>query len=91
LKRGKLETIVTIMGVLGEDNPSRRTEIMHKANLNYKALLWYLELLEASGMIKSIEHREGRTNEKYVLTREGADFLGTIKRALGRLAIAETC
>ena len=88
MKRGRLETIIRIMEVLNEDNPAIRTQIMQKANLNYRALLWYLELLEASGMIHSVRERHGRISTKYFITNKGHEFLENIEQALGRLGAA---
>lgn len=87
MRRGRLDTVIAVLDVLRESNPIQRADIMRRANLNYRALVWYLELLEASGLIDSVPSLDHRTHERYLLTPKGLTFLGTIKQELGYLVV----
>ncbi len=70
--RQRLDIIADILEVISLD--AKKTQIMFKANLSYKALTKYLsEVLNAS----LATYEQGR--QCYSLTKKGYDFLGAYK------------
>jgi len=65
-RRGKLEIIVDILSVAMKD--AKKTEIVYKANLNFKRVGKYLPYLEEKGLIENM-------GSEYKTTEKGKQFL----------------
>jgi len=65
-RRGKLEIIIDILSVAMKD--AKKTEIVYKANLNFKRVGNYLPYLEEKGLIENI-------GSEYKTTEKGKQFL----------------
>jgi predicted transcriptional regulator len=67
--RGRLDIIADILSVVNDNNGARKTRIMYQANLSYKLLTQYLNDVVETGLVKF------KTNEYYMLTQKGKEFL----------------
>ena len=65
-RRGKLEIIIDILSVAMKD--AKKTEIVYKANLNFKRAGKYLPYLEEKGLIENM-------GSEYKTTEKGKQFL----------------
>ena len=65
-RRGKLEIIIDILSVAMKD--AKKTEIVYKANLNFKRVGNYLPYLEEKGLIENM-------GSEYKTTEKGKQFL----------------
>ncbi len=65
-RRGKLEIIMDILSVTMKE--AKKTEIVYKANLNFKRVGNYLPYLEEKGLIENI-------GSEYKTTEKGKQFL----------------
>ena len=65
-RRGKLEIITDILSVAVKD--AKKTEIVYKANLNFKRVGKYLPYLEEKGLIENM-------GSEYKTTEKGKRFL----------------
>ena len=65
-RRGKLEIIIDILSVAMKD--AKKTEIVYKANLNFKRVGKYLPYLEEKGLIENM-------GSEYKTTEKGKQFL----------------
>ena len=65
-RRGKLEIIIDILSVATKD--AKKTEIVYKANLNFKRVGNYLPYLEEKGLIENM-------GSEYKTTEKGKQFL----------------
>ncbi|MCW3133487.1 MAG: winged helix-turn-helix domain-containing protein [Methanophagales archaeon] len=65
-RRGKLEIIMDILSVAMKE--AKKTEIVYKANLNFKRVGKYLPYLEEKGLIENI-------GSEYKTTEKGKQFL----------------
>ncbi len=65
-RRGKLEIIIDILSVATKD--AKKTEIVYKANLNFKRVGKYLPYLEEKGLIENM-------GSEYKTTEKGKQFL----------------
>ena len=70
-RRGKLEIIIDILSVAM--NEAKKTEIVYKANLNFKRVGKYLPYLEEKGLIENI-------GSEYKTTEKGKQFLRDYKK-----------
>jgi predicted transcriptional regulator len=71
--RTRIDIIANILDVVSLD--AKKTQIMYKANLNYKALTKYLnEVISASLVVYN------KNRQFYELTERGRDFLETYKK-----------
>jgi predicted transcriptional regulator len=71
--RDKLDIIADILHVASSD--AKKTQIMYQANLSYKVLQRYLkEIIEASLI------RFETSNQSYMLTSKGAEYLQAYKQ-----------
>lgn len=73
MKRSKNEIIIRILSVCSEG--ANKTKIVYQANLNFKTVNPYIELLVKSGMI---EIKEGQINI-YETTNKGKELLKSFK------------
>jgi predicted transcriptional regulator len=89
LKRGRLDTVIEVLEVLGESSPTKRADIMARANVNHRALMLYLRMLEASGLVDSVPAEDRRTHGQYLLTPKGFAFLNTVRQALSVLTVSK--
>jgi len=67
--RGRLDIVADILSVVNDNDGARKTRIMYQANLSYKLLTQYLNDVVEAGLVTF------ETNEYYVLTRKGKEFL----------------
>ena len=67
--RSRLIILAKILSVVNEKNGAKKTQIMYQAYLSYKLLINYLDDLKKADLI------ELDSNESYLLTRKGLDFL----------------
>lgn len=67
--RSRLRILAKILSVVNEKNGAKKTQIMYQAYLSYKLLINYLDDLKEADLI------ELDSNESYLLTRKGLDFL----------------
>lgn len=72
--RGREEIIARILSVCS--GGTTKTKLVNKANLNFKTIKPYLELLMKNGMI---EIKEGK-NDIYETTEKGKELLECFKR-----------
>ena len=70
--RGRLDIIADILQVASQN--AKKTQIMYQANLSYKVLQRYLRDITESSLV-SFEP----TEQSYVLTLKGQDFLEAYK------------
>ena len=87
MKRGRLDTVIEVLEALREGSPAKRADIMTRANVNHKAVMLYLGMLEASGLIGSVPAEDFRVHGQYLLTQKGSDFLYTVRQALNLLTV----
>jgi len=76
-RRGKLEIIADVLSVAREG--AKKTQIVYKANLNFKIVGEYLSYLAGKGLI---EH----TIKEYTTTEKGEKFLRVYKEMQEQLA-----
>jgi len=76
-RRGRLEIIADILSVAMEE--AKKTEIVYRANLNFKRAGKYLPYLEEKGLIEN-ENMSDKTTEK------GREFLRDYQRMREQLA-----
>jgi predicted transcriptional regulator len=55
-------------------HPCSKTQILYAANLSYEQTKKYCELLIECGMLSKLE-ADGKSNEKFLTTSNGAGFL----------------
>ena len=67
--RGRLEIIADILCVVNDNDGARKTRIMYQANLSYKLLTQYLNVIAEAGLVTF------ETKKYYVLTQKGKAFL----------------
>ena len=67
--RSRLRILAKILSVVNEKNGAKKTQIMYQAYLSYKLLINYLDDLKKADLV------ELDSNESYLLTRKGLDFL----------------
>jgi predicted transcriptional regulator len=65
-RRGKLEIIADILSVA--DNGVKKTEMVYKANVNFKRIEEYLSFLVEKGLLEPV-------NGKYRTTAKGKEYL----------------
>ncbi len=70
MRRSRLDIIIDVLEA-GKEG-TNKTNIVYKANLNFKLAREYLDLLQKHGLI------ENKSN-KYVTTEDGKSFLGKAK------------
>ena len=70
--RSKLDIIADILQVVRQN--AKKTQIMYQANLSYKVLQRYLRDVTAASLIDF-----ETTEQRYVLTSKGKDFLEAYK------------
>jgi len=69
-RRGRLEIIADVL--LVAQRGAKKTQIVYKANLNFKMVEKYLPYLEGKGLIEN-------TSREYTTTEKGEKFLGVYK------------
>lgn len=57
------------------EEPKVKTRVMYGANLSYTQLQYYIEVLEAGGLIENIDYN------KWVVTERGRKLLGLYNEA----------
>ena len=78
-RRGRLEIIADILSVAMEE--AKKTEIVYRANLNFKRAGKYLPYLEEKGLIEN-----GNMSGGYKTTEKGREFLRDYQRMREQLA-----
>ena len=78
-RRGRLEIIADILSVAMEE--AKKTEIVYKANLNFKRLGKYLPYLMENGLIEN-----GNMSNEYKTTEKGKEFLRDYQKMEERLS-----
>jgi len=78
-RRGRLEIIADILSVAMEE--AKKTEIVYRANLNFKRAGKYLLYLEEKGLIEN-----GNMGREYKTTEKGREFLCDYQKAKERLS-----
>ncbi len=72
LRRSKLHVLVDMLRVVNENDVTRPTHILYKANLSHKLLKAYLEILVSNGFIEKITTQK---NVNYKITDKGREFI----------------
>ena len=78
-RRGRLEIIADILSVAMKE--AKKTEIVYRANLNFKRAGKYLLYLEEKGLIEN-----GNMSREYRTTEKGREFLRDYYNTKERLA-----
>jgi predicted transcriptional regulator len=73
-RRGRLEITAEVLSVAG--NGAGKTEIVYKANLNFKRLKRYLDDLEEKGLLEN-------SGPFYKTTERGREFLRDYHQMMG--------
>ena len=72
-RRSELDVIVDILTITSK--PARRTKILYQANLSYRQMQRYLDLLVRTGLLA--EH--ANPIRSYQVTEKGVEFLVTFR------------
>ncbi|MEA1904520.1 MAG: winged helix-turn-helix domain-containing protein [Candidatus Hadarchaeota archaeon] len=72
MRRGKFEIIGEILSLTTE--PSTKTSVVYRANLNFNIVNRYLDLLLRSGLVGVTE-----ASSKYEVTEKGLEFLNAYR------------
>jgi predicted transcriptional regulator len=72
-KRDTLAIVVDILSSVDTPHALRKTNIVHKSNLNFERIEKYLKLLLSADLIETIEFQDGI--ETYKITRKGQQFV----------------
>jgi len=67
--RGRLEIIRDILTIAVEENGTKKTRIMYGANLSYKLVTQYLDVVIKAGLL----NYDGKST--YKITQKGKEFL----------------
>lgn len=73
MRRGKFEIIGEILSLTTE--PSTKTSVVYRANLNFNIVNRYLDLLLRSGLVGAT----GGSSKKYEITEKGLEFLNAYR------------
>jgi predicted transcriptional regulator len=73
LRRGKFEIIGEILSLTTE--PSTKTSVVYRANLNFNIVNRYLDLLLQNGLVGV---NKG-SSKKYIITEKGLEFLNAYR------------
>lgn len=73
LRRGKFEIIGEILSLTTE--PSAKTSVVYRANLNFSIVNRYLDLLLRNGLVRVT----GGSSKKYQITEKGLEFLDAFR------------
>ena len=73
MRRGKFEIIGEILSLTTE--PSTKTSIVYRANLNFNIVNRYLDLLLRNGLVEV----QGGSSKKYQITEKGLEFLAAYR------------
>jgi predicted transcriptional regulator len=84
MKRGREEIIARLLSLCSEG--TTRTRLVYNANLNFKTIKPYLELLVKNGRVEI--KTEGQ-NDKYETTDKGEELLGCFKKIQAHLNTKE--
>ena len=85
-RRSPLQIVVDILSVAREG--AKITQIVYKANLNFKRATNYLEVLMKKGLISAVQNPPGSGKLIYRTTEKGRQFLMQFKQ-LERMLTAE--
>ncbi len=61
-------------------SPESKTHIMYGANLSFRQLESYLELLTDRGLLRVSEEKQSKATKLFVTTRKGLSFLEAYQR-----------
>ena len=83
MKRGREEIIARILSLCSEG--TTKTRLVYNANLNFKTIKPYLELLVKNGMVEIKEEQ----NDMYRTTDKGEELLECFKKIQAHLNTKE--
>ena len=78
LQRGRWDIMASVLRVAR--SPKSRTHIMYGANLSFRQLERYMELLLDKGLLRVSEETNSKAKHLYVITDLGHSFLETYRR-----------
>ena len=89
MKRSKAAILSDILTVIRKENEgAMTTHILYKANLSYKQLTLYLNMLVENEFIEISSQKRGKSKKKvYKITDKGQEFLNQFRK-LERLSSA---
>jgi predicted transcriptional regulator len=77
--RNRWEIIRDMLKATLEDNKVKKTRIMQKAYLDWRTFNRYFDYLLNEGFITKRNPNENNSEESYVLTEKGLEFLKKLK------------
>ncbi len=78
LQRSRWDIMATVLETA--KNPESKTHVMYRANLSFRQLERYLELLLEKGFLKASEGTHSRASRLFVTTDRGHSFLAAYHR-----------
>jgi predicted transcriptional regulator len=81
MKRDSITIIADILRAVESSRSARKTFIVYRANLNFRRLDKYLELLVVTGHVELIDSTE--ENRGYRITAKGHEFLARYEQLVG--------
>jgi predicted transcriptional regulator len=78
LQRGRWDIMASVLRVA--KSPKSRTHIMYGANLSFRQLQRYMELLLDKGLLCVSEETNSKAKHLYVITENGLSFLENYRR-----------
>ncbi len=78
-RRSRVDIVIDVLSALAAEGPVPPTRLATAANLSYDRLQGILENLEAKGLVRVIEHGEGRARLAEI-TPEGRKALAELRR-----------
>jgi predicted transcriptional regulator len=80
MKRGRLEIIRDILGIIQENKSMKITPLLRKSNLSSKRFYEYFNEMIEKELIKEINNKK---DKRIVLTEKGFDYLSKYKDIMG--------
>ncbi|MDH5462461.1 MAG: winged helix-turn-helix domain-containing protein [Candidatus Bathyarchaeota archaeon] len=78
LQRSRWDIMATVLEIA--KRPESKTHVMYRANLSFRQLERYLELLLEKGFLKVLEASQSRAAKLFVTTEKGLSFLEAYHR-----------
>ena len=78
LQRGRWDIMASVLTIA--KSPKSRTHIMYGANLSFRQLQRYMELLLDKGLLCVSEETNTKAKHLYVITESGLSFLENYRR-----------
>jgi predicted transcriptional regulator len=75
--RSRCRIFADLLRAVEESEEAKVTYLMHKANLSYDRLNFYIETMESSGLI---ERRTNGDKTSFLATKKGKKYLAEFKR-----------